>query len=341
MTERPLGDVLLFYINRPSVIVGRNQRIEAEVDTDYCLRHGIEIVRRLSGGGTVYHDYGNINYAFIVDKDERPVLDRDFATPIIDALRPLGVEAVSGERKELLVGGSSILPQKWVFDNYVQAWKQANFATYTMNSVFLSLAVMLISLINASMAGYVFARKNFKGKELLYMLFVAFMFINVGSVSLRPLFELAVKLKMNKSLLAVAIISAGGGQATFIFLCRGFVNSVPKELDEAAKMDGCGFFRIYYQIILPMLKPILATIALLSFRQGWNEYILPLVFTMTNDKLRPLTVGVNMLKNAGDGTAAWNIMFAGATISIVPILIVYCCFSRFFMGGLTAGAVKG
>ena len=74
LTERPLGDVLLFYINRPSVIVGRNQRIEAEVDTDYCLRHGIEIVRRLSGGGTVYHDYGNINYAFIVDKDERPVL---------------------------------------------------------------------------------------------------------------------------------------------------------------------------------------------------------------------------------------------------------------------------
>ena len=152
------------------------------------------------------------------------------------------------DNKELLVGGSSILPQKWVFDNYVQAWKQANFATYTMNSVFLSLAVMLISLINASMAGYVFARKNFKGKELLYMLFVAFMFINVGSVSLRPLFELAVKLKMNKSLLAVAIISAGGGQATFIFLCRGFVNSVPKELDEAAKMDGCGFFRIYIRL---------------------------------------------------------------------------------------------
>lgn len=87
------------------------------------------------------------------------------------------------DNKELLVGGSSILPSKWVFDNYVQAWKQANFATYTMNSVFLSLAVMLISLINASMAGYVFARKNFKGKELLYMLFVAFMFINVGSVS--------------------------------------------------------------------------------------------------------------------------------------------------------------
>ena len=125
------------------------------------------------------------------------------------------------------------------------------------------------------------------------------------------------------------------------FMCMGYVNSVPRELDEAARIDGCGFFRIYWNIILSMLKPVMATIAILSFRQGWNEYIMPMVFTMTNPKLRPLTVGVNLLKNAGDGAAAWNIMFAGATIAIIPILIVFCCFSRFFMGGLTAGAVKG
>jgi multiple sugar transport system permease protein len=245
------------------------------------------------------------------------------------------------ENKELLAGGSNIFPTQWILTNYSDAWQQANFAVYTKNSIFLSLGVMIVSLINATMAGYVFSRKSFRGKELIYLTFVGFMFVNVGSVSLRPLFELAVKLKMNKSLVSVILISAGGGQATFIFLCRGFVNSVPKELDEAAKIDGCTFFQIYYKIILPMLKPIMATIAILSFRQGWNEYIMPLVFTMSNDKLRPLTVGVNMLKNAGDGAAAWNIMFAGATISIVPILIIYCCFSRFFMGGLTAGAVKG
>ena len=245
------------------------------------------------------------------------------------------------ENSELLVGGSNIFPKKWVYQNYVEAWNQANFAVYTRNSLFLSISVMLISLLNATMAGYVFSRKEFPGKELIYLTFVAFMFINVGSVSLRPLYELAVKLKVNKSLFAVALISAGGGQATFIFLCRGFVNSVPKELDEAAKIDGCTFFQVYYKIILPMLKPIMATIAILSFRQGWNEYILPMVFTMSNDAMRPLTVGVNMLKNSGDGTAAWNIMFAGATISIIPIVIVYCCFSRFFMSGLTSGAVKG
>lgn len=245
------------------------------------------------------------------------------------------------ENAELLVGGSNIFPTKWIFTNYIDAWKQSNFAIYTMNSVFLALGVMILSLLVSTMAGYVFSRSHFKGKELLYSLFVMFMFINTGSVSLRPLFELAVKLHMNKSLLSVILISTGTGQATYIFLCRGFVSALPTELDEAAKIDGCTFFQIYRLVILPLLKPVMGTVALLSFRQGWNEYILPLVFTMTNDKLRPLTVGVNMLKNAGDGAAAWNIMFAGATIAIVPMLIIYCIFSRNFMGGMTAGAVKG
>ena len=245
------------------------------------------------------------------------------------------------ENQELLLGGSNVFPQKWITQNYVDAWNQANFAVYTKNSLLLSFGVMIISLVVASMAGYVFSRKHFPGKEVIYGIFTAFMFINVGSVSLRPLYELATQLKINTSLWPVVLFSAGGGQATYIFLCRGYVNSVPKELDEAARIDGCSFFQTYSRIIMPMLKPVLATIAILSFRQGWNEYIMPRVFTMTNDSLRPLTVGVNMLKNAGDGAAAWNIMFAGATIAIIPILIVFICFSRYFMGGLTAGAVKG
>ena len=245
------------------------------------------------------------------------------------------------ENKELLVGGVNIFPETFVIQNYIDAWEQADFATYTKNSLFLGIAIMLFSLILSSMAGYVFARKKFRGKELIYGLFVAFMFINVGSVSLRPLFELAIGLHMNTSLWSVVLISAGGGQATSIFLVRGYMNTIPKELDEAAKIDGCTFFQTFYMILLPVLKPILATVALLSFRGGWNEYILPLVFTMTTPEQRPLTVGVNMLKNAGDGAAAWNIMFAGATIAIVPMLLIYICSSRYFIEGLTAGAVKG
>ena len=245
------------------------------------------------------------------------------------------------DNKELLLGGSRLLPQKFVFTNYFQAWQNANFSVYTKNSFFISIGVMFLSVIACSMAGYVFSRKNFKYKELLYSTFVAFMFVNVGSVTLRPLFELAVNLKLNTSLWSVIFIIAGTGQATFIFLCRGFVNSIPKELDEAAKIDGCTFFQIFYKILFPLLKPITATVALLSFRSGWNEYILPLVFTMSKDSLRPLTVGVNMLKNNGDGAAAWNIMFAGATMAIIPMIVIYCFFSNYFMTGMTAGAVKG
>lgn len=242
---------------------------------------------------------------------------------------------------ELLKGGTRLLPETFILDNYKEAWEKANFARYTLNSVIISVGVMVVTLVATSMAGYVFARKNFRGKELLYSLFVAFMFVNVGSVTLRPLFELAVKVKMNTSLISVILISAGTGQATYIFLVRGFMNTISRELDDAAKIDGCTFFQIYYKIILPLLKPILATICLLSFRTGWNEYIMPLVFTMSNEKMRPLTVGVTMLKNSGDGTAAWNLMFAGATISIIPIVLIYMFTSKQFMNGMTAGAVKG
>lgn len=242
---------------------------------------------------------------------------------------------------ELLVGGSNIFPSEWHFENYVQAWTGAKFATYTWNSVVISVGVMLISLFISTMAGYVFSRSHFRGKNLIYGIFVAFMFINVGSVSIRPLFELATAVHLTESLIPIILISVGTGQATYIFLSRGFVDSVPKELDEAAKIDGCTFFQTFIKIILPVLKPVMGTIALLSFRQGWNEYIMPLVFTMSRDNLRPLTVGVNMLKATGGGAAAWNVMFAGASIAVVPMLIIYIIFNRNFMSGSTAGAVKG
>ncbi|NLJ89408.1 MAG: carbohydrate ABC transporter permease [Clostridiales bacterium] len=242
---------------------------------------------------------------------------------------------------ELLIGGIDLLPKVFVLDNYIEAWEKANFGRYTINSIVISLGVMILSVAVTSMAAYVLSRKEFRGKNLIYNTLIAFMFINVGSVSLRPLFELAVDLNMHTSLWSVIIIVTGMGQATYIFLIRGFMLSVPKELDEAAEIDGCSFFQIYYRIILPVLKPILATVALLSFRAGWNEYIIPLVFTMSNELMRPLTVGVVMLQNSGNGAAAWNIMFAGSALSIIPIVVVYLFLNKYFVSGLTAGAVKG
>ena len=245
------------------------------------------------------------------------------------------------ENQELVLGGTSMLPETFQISNYIEAWRLADFGRYTFNSAVLSSMVTAGVVAISSMAGYCFARREFPGKNLLYSLMIAFMFINIGSISLRPLFELAVKLKMNRSMWSVILICIGTNQVTNIFLVRGYMATVPRELDEAAAIDGCSFFQIYYKIILPVLKPVLATVALLSFRSAWNEFIMPQVFTMSNPKMRPLTVGVVALKTMGDGAAAWNIMFAGSAMSIVPIVIVYLFTSRYFMSGLTVGAVKG
>ncbi len=241
---------------------------------------------------------------------------------------------------ELVSGGINLFPEVWLIDNYVEAWTGGSFGTYTINSVFLSFWSMVGMVLVTSLAGYCFARRDFKFKGFLYSTLIAFMFINVGSTSIRPLFELAVDIGMHQTLWSVVFIIVGHGQASNIFLVRGYMASVPRELDEAATLDGCSFFQIYYRIILPLLKPVLATVALLSFRSGWNEYILAQVFSLSNFDMRPLTAGVIALKSTGDGAAAWNTMFAGSTISIVPIIVVYICFSRYFMSGLTVGAVK-
>lgn len=244
--------------------------------------------------------------------------------------------------QELLLGGAKLLPERFIFDNYVRAWNSANFSRYTFNSLFLSFFVMVGVVVVSSMAGYCFARKQFPLKGFIYGSLIAFMFVSIGSVSLRPLFEVALSVNLHKSLWGVILITIGTTQASNIFLVRGFLNSIPTTLDEAAKIDGCTFFGIYWRILLPLMVPILATIALLAFRAGWNQYMLPNVFTMSNPNMRPLTVGVIMLKTSADGAAAaWDIMFAGATMSILPIIVLYAFTSKYFVTGLTSGAVKG
>jgi ABC-type glycerol-3-phosphate transport system permease component len=120
-----------------------------------------------------------------------------------------------------------------------------------------------------------------------------------------------------------------------------YMSSIPYEIDEAAKIDGCGFFRIYWNIIFPLLKPLVATVGLLSFRAAWNDYMLPMIFTLANPQKSPLIVGVVSLRNSGEAASSWNLMLAGTTIAIVPMLIVYLFLNRYFIEGLTSGAVKG
>ncbi len=240
---------------------------------------------------------------------------------------------------ELTLGGS-ILPEKWQFENYVYAFQQLDFGLYTLNSVVLALLTVVFTVVTASMAAYVIARREFPGKKLLTTGYLLSMFISVGSVALYPLYRLLNAIGFTNSMVGLALLLTGG-QAANIFMISGFVRNVPKELDEAATIDGAGTFRIFWQIIVPAIKPILGVIALFAFRTAWNEFVTAQVFTMSNPGLKTLSVAVANLRYSANAAAEWHIMTAGASIALLPILIVYLLANRQFITGLTAGAVKG
>lgn len=239
-----------------------------------------------------------------------------------------------------LTAGGTILPREWRFENFREAWEIANFGKYIWNTVFLCFWVVLGSLFTATMTAYCINRRNFPGRRLLIVSYTALMFIAIGPLTLRPLYELFISVGMQNSLWPVVLILIGG-QAVNIFILNSYMKTVPRELDEAAAIDGAGFFRIYWQIILPLCKPALGVVALFEFRAAWNEYLYPLVFTLTNPDLRTLSVGVAALRYNDTAATQWNLMLTGAAISIVPMLIVYFFTNKSFISGLSSGALKG
>lgn len=253
------------------------------------------------------------------------------------------IYAVLGSFKsnyEVTLGGS-LFPKEWLFSNYLEAWNQFDFFRYALNSIFLSLMTTLMSIIICSMCGFCLSRKGFRGKRVLETTILATMFISIGTVTLRPIYLLMVRLNLHNSLWPVIFVIISANMGTYIFLISKFIDTIPKTLDEAAYIDGAGTFRVYWQIILPLIKPILGVVGLFSFRSAWNDYINSNIFTMTQPQLRPLTVGVVSLRYGVMSAAQWNIMLAGAAMSIVPMLIVYIFTNKTFISGLSAGAVKG
>ena len=242
---------------------------------------------------------------------------------------------------ELLTEGNRLFPRKFVLDNYKQAWQIANFSQYTLNSLFMSGSIVLGTIISCTIAGYVFERGHFKGKNLIFTLVVSSMFVSLGSLTLYPVFVIAKFFGINKSLWGVIIIRVFGLNVTNLFIARAYIRTINYEIDEYAMLDGCSFFQIYHTMILPLLKPLIATIAILEFRHSWNDYLMPLVFTLSNPKRMPLIVGIMELKSSGEAATSWNLMLAGSSIALIPMIVVYLIFNRNFIEGLTAGSVKG
>lgn len=239
---------------------------------------------------------------------------------------------------------SYLLPWNWSqlegslqFSNYVTAWKLANFSGYFVNTVIFTISVVVIVIALCSMTGYVLGRYSFPGKTIIMGSIVATMFLPAG-YTIIPLWQLINFLGLGNSLLGLILAEAGGTHVLYILLFAAYFRGIPKDLDEAGKIDGAGFLRTFFTIMLPLAKPVVASTFILQFINTWNSFFIPLVFTVHRPDLR--TLGVGMYSFVEDNASDLAGMAAGATISFIPIVIVFLFFQRYFVEGI-AGAVKG
>lgn len=244
---------------------------------------------------------------------------------------------------EIMVHPEALFPLEWTMDNYkeIATSRTMNIPRMFMNSLYYTIVCTLICLAMAAVTGYVFARADFPGSKVIFAIFTATMFISVGGTTVVPMLRIMNFFHLGNSLDGLIIKNLFGIGIVRIYLVRGFVRQLPKEMDEAAVIDGCGFIGTFVKIILPNLKPIIATLAILCFKGFWNEYYLPTIFTVSRPEQQTLMVGLQRLKDTGGAAANWNLMLTGATISMFPILVVYAICNKYFVDGITAGAVKG
>jgi len=238
---------------------------------------------------------------------------------------------------EIMIGGFWSFPKHFRLEGYIEAWKMQNLGKYLKNSIIITLPAVIGSIFIASLAAYPLSRIKFKGGKFIFMLFVAGLFLP-PQIHLIPLFKLANMLGIFDTYLALILTHIAFGQPICVFILRNFFINLPHEIEEAAKIDGCNDFSIYWRIILPLAKPALAVLVILQFTWIWNEFLWGLILTQT-EQARPLTLGLYNLQ--GMFTIEWNVQTAGANIATIPTIIVFLAFQRYFIKGITLGAVKG
>lgn len=237
---------------------------------------------------------------------------------------------------EVFSSGLALIPESVRWENYQRAWGEANFAQYLLNTVIVTVSTVVVVVIRCAMAGYVLARYQFLGRKAVFGVLVAMIFVPTG-YTIIPVMEISMRLGLLNSLVGMIVALSGAGNVAAVLLYAGYFRNVPQELEDAAVMDGAGFLTIFFRVMLPLAKPITATVTLLTFLHTWNAFFLPLVFTFSRPDLR--TVSVGMLAFVGENSVDWSGMAAAATISMLPVVILFVLLQRHFVEGI-AGAVK-
>ncbi|GAA3730888.1 carbohydrate ABC transporter permease [Leifsonia bigeumensis] len=229
------------------------------------------------------------------------------------------------------------IPDPATTDNYVQALTTQNFGLYFLNSIVVSVIATAASVLVSSMMAYAFARFRFPGRELIFRILLLGLIVPAMMLII-PQFILAKQLHLLDSLLGLIVFYTAGTLALNTFLLRGFFESIPWELDQAMQVDGAGAWTRYWRLALPLAKPALATATIFTFLSCWDEFAWALTIINTPEHLT-LPVAIQLFQ--GQNATQWGLVFAASLIAVIPVIIVFLVFQRYFVQGLTAGAVKG
>jgi len=237
---------------------------------------------------------------------------------------------------EVFTAGLRIIPEAFAWENYSRAWNDAGFSRYMVNTVLVTVATVAIVVVRCALCGYVLGRYRFPGSRIIIGILVATLFVPTG-YTIIPVVKLSMELNLLNSLTGMVLALSGAANVSAILIYAGYFRQLPKELEEAAVVDGAGFFRVFFTIMLPLSMPVTATVALLTFLSTWNAFFLPLVFSFSSPQLRTLSVGMQAF--VGENATDWSGMAAAGVVSILPIVVLFLFLQRFFVEGI-AGAVK-
>jgi multiple sugar transport system permease protein len=235
---------------------------------------------------------------------------------------------------------TSLIPKKWAFNNYLDGWRGIggiSFGVFLKNSFIYAGLGTIFAVFSSAIVGYGFARVHFRGRNFWFTCMILTIMLP-SQVQLIPQYILFNKLGWINTYLPL-LVPRLCGQAFFIFMIMQFIRGIPRELDEAAEMDGAGRFRIFFSVILPLIKPVLITASIFSFYWTWEDFQAPLIY-LSNPKLYPVSLALRAMSDPNSVTN-WGAIFAMATVSLVPVIVIFIFFQRYLVQGISTTGLKG
>ena len=241
------------------------------------------------------------------------------------------------DTSEMYAADMTVFPKVWRWSNFVDIWSKAPVLKYLVNSILIAGGATALAILCGVPAAYAMARMRFKGKTFfLGAVIMSQMFAPV--VLLVGIYKLMVGMHLTNNLLGLILLDAAFNQAFAIWLLRGTFLSISPEMEQAAKIDGCGTIRALTRVLLPMAAPGIVTTLIFVFINAWNEYTIALTL-ISKDVLKPITVGINTFY--GYNFIQWQYLFAASLFATIPVIILFLCIEKHLVAGLTSGGVKG